>query len=523
MMKKIIALLLAGLYTLMLLPAVAPAITAMSDEELGNQTGQALFMMDKITGTGTSGSTGTGQTGVTFYKMGLDAVLDLNANIRKLQLGCGGVNGPGCDIDIDNMSLSGPESCTGGRPNCDFQLFRPFVQFAIKNDSNPATREVVGWRLSAEKSIGLLSMGYQDAGMTDAQAKNGLNSLSGYMSIGSATGVASTATRCMSYASANASCNGTGTAYPGLGSAGSISAATAQQFGCSSGTDTANGCGIGTNARMAGRLYANLSLGTTIADFYSETYAIIMNSASATVVSDPTVVSGKRMTAVDLTGSATVGSVNFSGQMTANVSILGGLNMDKTVTGTINGLTATTPIHESLSYIHKISVAGNPFSLSLQRQNVLWPGSAAAAQTGWWMAFEDQINIGNISPQNQIMLTNNVLMQALSGASASPWATNNCSPDGCSSGAGNTANVRTCVVPSINCALYRALSYTNPDGGSGDNGIYGVVCVGLPACLSGSLPIGTLTVPVDLNLQLTDLKLSAQHVSPNCWGSSKFC
>ncbi len=34
--------------------------------------------------------------------------MELNANIKKLQLGCGGANGLGaCDIDIDHISLSG--------------------------------------------------------------------------------------------------------------------------------------------------------------------------------------------------------------------------------------------------------------------------------------------------------------------------------------------------------------------------------------------------------------------------------
>lgn len=522
-MNKLKALLLSFLMTLFTMPAVVPAeMVPLGDTELATQTGQALFMMDKITGTGTSGSSGTGENGITFYKMGLDAQLELNTNIKKLQLGCGGVNGPGCDIDIDNLSLSGAENCAGGRPNCDAILTRPFVQFAIENDSNAATRKIVGWRLSAEMVKGLMTMGYQDAAQTDAQAKNGLNSLSGYMSLAAASGTATTAVRCMSYVSANGTCNGAGTANPGLGSAGSVSAATAQTFGCSSGTDAANGCGVGTAGRMTGRIYANVDLFTSIADIYSESYFLTMNSATATVTTTPQVVSGKRMTSVDLAGSAVINPVTFSGQMQANANILGGIELDKTVTGTITGLTATASIKESLAFIHKINV-NNPFSLSMQQQNLLWPGAAAQAQTGWWMAFEDQINIGNISPQNQVVLTNKVLMQALTGSGASPWPTNNCSPDGCSSGAGNTANVRTCTVPSINCALYRSKSYTNPDGGTGDNGIYGIVCLSLGDCLGGSLAVGTMNVPVNLNLPLTDLKLSAQTVVPNCWGTSRFC
>lgn len=512
MKNKTISGVLAFLLTAMLWPSLLWAeLARMDDAELASQTGQALFMMDKVTGDGSSGSTGKGENGITFYKMGLDGVLDINANIRKLQLGCGGVNGVGCDIDIDNMSLSGSETCTGGRPNCDAQLFRPFVQFAIKNDSNAATRQVVGWRLSAEKALGLLTMGYQDASMTDAASKNGLNSLSGYMNIGSATGTASTAARGM----CDTDCTSGGVTFPGLVTTSSTTAA--QAFGCTAANDPANGCNIGSAGVMTGRLYLNISLTNGTSGFQANTYALTMNSASATVVTNPTVVSGKRLTSVNLSGNATVGAVTFSGSMTANTTVLGlNLSLNKTVTGTITGLTATTTISESLSFIHKISV-NNPFSLSMQQQNLLWPGAAQQAQTGWWMAFEDPINIGNISPQNQIQLTNKVLAQALSGASASPWTTNNTQLS-------STAQDQ-CLQPSINCALYRALSGPNGNrtDGSANMGIHGVECFSFSDCLSGSLPVGTLNVPVNLNLPLTDLKLSAQYVVPNCWGSSKFC
>lgn len=133
------------------------------------------------------------------------------------------------------------------------------------------------------------------------------------------------------------------------------------------------------------------------------------------------------------------------------------------------------------------------------------------------MAFEDPIDIGNISPQNQVVLTNKVLMQALTGASGSPWPTNNTEL--------NASNLNKCLVPSINCALYRGLSGANGArfNGSQNMGIHGVECFSLDECLSGDLPVGTMTVPVNLNLPLTDLKLSAQHVIPNCWGSYKFC
>ena len=158
------------------------AMVEMRDEQLSEVTGQALMQMDKET-----------TNGFTFYTAGLDAVLELNMNIEKLQLGCGGVNGsPGCDLDIDNFSLgcvanaSGdcisldpeqgsnqipgavPDSATQSKMN-DFTIQRPYFQFAIKNDNSKTLREVVGIRMGGEDVSGPLSFG-------------SLNTFSGYMS-----------------------------------------------------------------------------------------------------------------------------------------------------------------------------------------------------------------------------------------------------------------------------------------------------------------------------------------------------
>lgn len=154
------------------------AMTEMADKEMSNVSGQALLQMDKEF-----------TNGFTFYKAGLDAKLELNANFEKLQLGCGGVNGSGaCDLDIDNFSLGCVADASGaclsldprgrqipgapaGSPNQlkDFLIERPFFQFAIKNDSSKTLREVVGIRLGGEDVSGPLSFG-------------SLNTFSGYMS-----------------------------------------------------------------------------------------------------------------------------------------------------------------------------------------------------------------------------------------------------------------------------------------------------------------------------------------------------
>lgn len=174
-MKKIIAALLLLL--------VSPSLLAMielEDEQLAGVSGQALMQMDKIIGDGT---TSNGTSGMTFYTAGLDAVLELNLNIKKMQLGCGGINPAGssgqlCDLDADNFALGCIANAAGicthaGDPAQtqmkDLVVTRPYFQFAIKNDQSKTLREVVGIRLGGENVNGPMSIG-------------SFNSFSGYLS-----------------------------------------------------------------------------------------------------------------------------------------------------------------------------------------------------------------------------------------------------------------------------------------------------------------------------------------------------
>ncbi|MCD6061397.1 MAG: hypothetical protein K0S16_1708, partial [Moraxellaceae bacterium] len=69
----------------LLVPAAVRAdLHTLRDDDLAGVSGQAFFQADKITGTGTQA---TGTSGITFYKMGLDAQLDFNMNIREMELG----------------------------------------------------------------------------------------------------------------------------------------------------------------------------------------------------------------------------------------------------------------------------------------------------------------------------------------------------------------------------------------------------------------------------------------------------
>ncbi|RYZ98100.1 MAG: hypothetical protein EOP47_20135, partial [Sphingobacteriaceae bacterium] len=156
------------------LPATSE-MTALSDNELAAESGQALFNMSFIAPNDASnlmkGKTigGAAAGNIGFYKLGLEAELELNANIRNLQLGCGGINGAdACDIDIKNLALSGlPDSYdssgnpvfNNGRPSTSAKLTNPFMEFAIKDPEKASTREVLGFRASAEKISALLTAG----------------------------------------------------------------------------------------------------------------------------------------------------------------------------------------------------------------------------------------------------------------------------------------------------------------------------------------------------------------------------
>lgn len=330
----------------------------LNDSELSEVNGQALLSLSYID-PNDSANTMKGQ-GVGFYKLGLEAELELNANIKKLQLGCGGINGAnGCDIDIDNLSLSGISDTRAGRVASDAKLTNPFIEFAIKNPEKASTREVVGLRLSAEKVLGLLT-----AGSENSSTPNGINSLSGYLNIAPTTGSATTTGRNVVYSDTNQSINGT------------VSA-----------------------------------LFVISAPFSTSDYNLRLGSTSADIKINGTQVTGTRMSSANLTGTATIGPLDLRGTIVPTIArITVPINLN--ASGTVSGLTANVPITENLGYFHKIQL-NNPLSLSLQSQKVLWPGAAVAANPGWWLAVEDPIDIGKVVPSNTIDITNNVLTQAI--------------------------------------------------------------------------------------------------------------
>lgn len=194
MLKLIAGLLLFSLTVASVASAeeiIPPAgLKPMSDQQMSDVSGQALFTNDLIKAQSLEGAITQGESGVSgsgstptdynFYRMGLNGKMDLNLNVAKFQLGCGGVNDalPGnvpCDIDVDYLRLMGSEgSRPAGYGNYDpsntegvestFSLQRPFVSLAIKNDHSTTLREVVGIKIGAQNAKGALSAGriYED-------------------------------------------------------------------------------------------------------------------------------------------------------------------------------------------------------------------------------------------------------------------------------------------------------------------------------------------------------------------------
>lgn len=488
----------------------ALALQELSDDYLSRVTGQALIQMGKA-----PGEVGSG---LTFYKAGLDAEIEINLNIEKLQLGCTGaaVNGQHCDIDIDNLSLSG-NSWAVDRPEAAALLTRPFFEFAIKNDDDKTRRQVVGVRLSAENTQGMMTFGTENS-----STPNGINSFSGYMDLMQATGFGEILPINMSFG-----CNQSRNAVSNCGSY--IDPVTMRLNG--NGVDcTTVTCTIATNTAMVGTLciyvtfpaecgdgryagnpgntrYSSTDYRLPITANGTATYPVVGGNCPANRVcftTQPTQVFGKRMTSVQLTGAANVPTISFSCGSActfAETSYIG-IDLNARIQGSMSGLTATVPITQALGMIHKLSV-DTPFSLSFQSENMRWPGENSVAQSGWWMAFNDPINLGSVSTSKPLVFTPEVLQQAI------------CSPAG--------------VVPGGGCTggqTYNGYS-TGPFGGVNDALWYqrggAIVSNAIVTLISPDINVGNLPLTAVVNYPFTNPQLSEQSFTPNCWGNARFC
>lgn len=454
--------------------AASSHLQSIDDGELAEVSGQALFNLSYLApgeAKDKSGTliTGSQNSGVGFYKLGLEGVLELNTNIRKLQLGCGGVNGAGvCDIDIDNLSLSGCGSsgCSNAtsradRVGSDAKLTNPFLQLAIKNPNNPATREMVGFRLSAEMAEGLLTIGTENS-----STPTGINTMSGYMKVQSdSSGLIKGAayTDATYFPAGSYPVTGTLTVIGGLGGTASfittgggfwIPALTNQAF-------TAPGLTV-NDRRVTG---VGLSTSLAIPPIYLD--------ASYTTGGVYDAVNNR----INTRGGPVSARVTSATGLASVLGLVGRTLTNAQIAGSFTGITANVTFTEDLKYIHYLPIS-SPFSLSMQGQDVHWPGANNddIAKRGWWMSFADPVNIGTVNPADPVNIVP--------------------------------------LFPQIAAAL-------TPMNGSVGWDVLGAL---FDSGAQFDVNIGSKSLAAyPLSLPLSNLVLAGQDFNPNCWGTSKFC
>lgn len=434
------------------------AMTAMDDSQMEGVTGQALFQMTQTVGS----SSNPDQTGLTFYKLGLDGTIALNANINQLNLGCGGINGPGgCDISVNQMSISG-NGCANRALNCDAVMTNPYIELAISNDSTPTNRSLAGFRFSADNMTGLLSFGQ------NGPNPNGLNTFSGYMTTLPITGVAYTQPT-----------NIGGKTDPNQTVLSFWTKVSLPWY-----VPCIEGCG--------------LNQATTVP---SKSNGIDIPAMAAPFTTAGTVgatINGNRQTSTSVSAIATIAPISLgagNGTLTGssgNAQLYSKLGtcvdilvcaVTANTSGSVSGLTANISFSENLGYVHNV-VVNSPFYLAFEKQAIQWPGAVAAdvAQRGWWMSFADPVNLGVLNPVQQIDI--NPTFNQMAAIFSSYFSSSNPIP------------------VSMNLVdVFKAL-FEMP------------VPVG----------VGSQTINASVNMTLANLQLdSHQNVVPNCMGGYKFC
>ncbi|ENU98142.1 hypothetical protein [Acinetobacter variabilis] len=475
-MKKII--LNSLIVTLMGLTQQTMAMTALDDEALSAVDAQALLNMEKNYDSGQK---------INFFKLSVEALMELNANIKTLQLGCGGSNGAGaCDIDISNISLSGlhtgkitdinnPDygspTFSSDRAGTSAEITNPFIEFAIKGDS-AATREVIGFRLGAEKIIGLLTLGTDNT----LNPGDGIQSFSGYMKMAQTNGESITKTSKFGMAqdekiSGNLKALGqerTFTSKPGEeGHTGITVPSMRVNFSMPETIVTGNRMKSATVTGIRSSI-ASIPLAA------AETGKTLPNTVQGTPDFSKDKLYVEFPALISLGGIINVGDHSFF-KMKAGSS-LDNLNLDITFV-------------QALSMIHNIPLEGTGGYLSLQNQAVKWLGSDVEdiAQPGWWMSFEQPIQLGYLKTQGEVDISN-VLPQVATAISDFLLHPDNLIDVNVLEAIGSLAKVP--VEKKLNIDVGRYTNYTN----------------GTPAALT-----------------LTNQILQNQKVTSNCFGGHKFC
>lgn len=522
---------------------------SLSDSEMSATTGQALMSMSYISPTDAAnldavrtGLKDPSNNGVGFYRLGMEAELELNLNVKKLQLGCGGRNGVGCDIDLDNVSLSGNPGITGNpateadsatnrtnRVGSSAKLTNPFIEFAIKNPGSAATREMVGFRVSSEKAQGLLTIGTENSAVP-----NGINALSGYIPVrsdssGKIKGVIETAPSYFDASDPYNRISGTLQAKA-LG----LTVATAKfhldkggfwipgfkNVGFEIPGFTIKGNRMPTVLSLnpivklpdlvMGRDFNNNNCSGVCNDYgkasgfgVKPTYTLNSNTISDGNGNVLTYNNGG-WTQVGVQGGVLTpdqadNDTNIQHSLRARVDscsgigcIVAGSSYFTNLYTRVRNVTANVTVNQPLGLIHSLPLNSGA-SLSLQSQNILWPGQPSddITEPGWWLSIKDGVDLGTIVPTTPVDLCE-----------------------------GTTAVSQQCVHPQIAQQVTNFLAgttlTTNDLGAliSGDSALG--VKVG-PTGASGGIGLSSL------GLTVNGLTLGNQYFTPNCYGNLKFC
>ncbi len=512
------------------------AMTALDEHAMSEVTGQAAFY---TTYTAPSGSgTGSSPSDYGFFTLGVQSTVQLNANIDHLQLGCGGVNGSGCDIDINQLSLSGAPVGVGGNPNsalnpgagtcpsgatspaaCDAVLTNPFIRLAIANPNSLSTRQVVGLQLGAQNISGLLQSGQ------NSTTGNGINDLSGYVHVQS-TSAADTLTGTINTASINFPVNSATIGIPNNASPGYIINGTLNALSI---------LGLFSGATVNFQLTSGT---VTIPAFTGINFSVAAPTINGTRVTGITVNPSAGLPDVILgynPDDSTCGALglgacnqygtpaqnsNFSqagssgpypvsggtvgtqgGPVNAQTTSCSGLgclvlagggvgdNFNVHLYGLIHNIQANVAFTQPLGFIHSL-VLNSPGSLSLQSQPILWPGSPSGdvAQNGWWLSVNNPVYLGNLVPSNAINLC------------ADPTNTSSCVFQQFASQF--NAYLKT-NPPTTNSALTLLAGQNNPNVATG-------------------IQIGQVTLS-PIMIALNGVQLASQNTVPNCYGGLHFC
>lgn len=457
----------------------ATTFKSLSDDELSKVDGRALLNFTKDMETYKTNSNEV----VSFFKLGLDAEMSLNTNIKTLQLGCGGVNGSdGCDIDISNLALSGlPDGYdskgngvyNNGRASTSAKITNPFVQFAIKNNDSASQREVVGFRLGAEQILGLLT-----AGVSNTQnPTDGIQSFSGYMKIAGTTGSTNTAGAKF------------GTAQDQKIS-GLLDIALFGNHGFTSDPGSSETKGI-TVPKLD-------NIKFDVPGFVVQGTRTKSASAKDIIVTIPVIplAAGSAEDKSKYSVYTGLDATQFANdQLLVNIEPcvgLGALCLVKTSKfqmgegSKLTNLNMNVTFDQLLSMVHNIPLTGSGGYLALQQMALKWPGAdkADVAQRGWWMSFADPVQLGELNVSGDVDISA-VLPQ---------------------------------VAQNITKTLTQEEMRIEIDFGNALGAL-----AGTPIVKTLEIDVGQWTQANPSKLTLSNQILKNQDVTSNCFGGLKFC